>query len=477
MDDFAEADFALKLLIEKKRLKPRTLVIYQSGLVNKLLSKVLNFSQKDIVLKAFGGLVTELKEKVQALRLRQKIAFGSLSIVSLLGVTILPLNSNSKNLLLFSPVPKELTLLKNTSHEVFGFAPFWTINKLDNVDFNVLTTFAYFGVPLDSDGNFVQDDPGYTTFVSEKATQVFQKAHENGTRVVLTITQMDNFAIENFLSSIQAQDNAINQAVYHVKERGIDGVNVDIEYSGNPGDNFRNEFSLFVKKMTDTMHREIPNSKVTVSVYAASAKEPMLYDINKLAQNSDGIFMMAYDFAQAGSDKAMPTAPLSGHKQGKYFYDIMTAVDDFLKVMPEDKLILGVPYYGYNYPVYEPKIKAETTYYYNGVAQTYTDAQENLNEKNPEIADYFTGWDKDGQVGWKAYFDDYSGSWRMLFLEDERSLKLKYAFAKEKGLSGVGIWALGFDSNRKELWNLLRKEFGAKIANKEVTDKPIKDNI
>src|SRR5581483_1892320 len=34
--------------------------------------------------------------------------------------------------------------VKKTQYEVFGFAPYWTIKKLDNVDFDVLTTFAYF---------------------------------------------------------------------------------------------------------------------------------------------------------------------------------------------------------------------------------------------------------------------------------------------------------------------------------------------
>lgn len=43
------------------------------------------------------------------------------------------------------------------SKEIFGFAPFWTFDKLDNVDFNILTTFAYFGVEVDSEGNLDRD--------------------------------------------------------------------------------------------------------------------------------------------------------------------------------------------------------------------------------------------------------------------------------------------------------------------------------
>ncbi len=200
-------------------------------------------------------------------------------------------------------------------YEVFGFAPFWTINKLDNVDFNTLTTFAYFGVPVNSDGSLDKEDYGYTVFTSKKATDVFKKAHAHGTRVVLTITQMDNDTIDAFLSDEEAQSIAIEQAVHEVKERGIDGINVDFEYVGNPGKEKRDAFSVFVKKITERMHKEVEGSRVTVSVYASSASSPKLYDISAIADGSDGIFMMAYDFAVAGSEQATPTAPLYGKKK------------------------------------------------------------------------------------------------------------------------------------------------------------------
>lgn len=364
-------------------------------------------------------------------------------------------------------------------NEVFGFAPYWNIDKLNNVDFNTLTTLAYFGVIIDGNGNIVKDDPGYTTFESQKATNLFTKAHQNGTRVVLTMVQMQNQEIENLMDSPDAQNNAISQVISEVKGRGIDGVNVDFEYQGDPGQTYRDEFSQFVKNLTDRIHQEVPDSKVTVSVYASAVKEPKIYDIGKLSQNSDGIFMMAYDFANTQSQNAIPTAPLYGYKQGKYWYDISTAVDDFLTVMPSDKLILGVPWYGYNYPVYTPQIEAQTisSYYWGetAVAQTYENAKDNIQPN--EVSNYTTGWDNLGEVGWKAYFDQATYTWRMIFLDDSKSLGLKYDFAKEKNLAGVGIWALGFDNGSNELWKLLQEKFGQKIADINISKKPINTNI
>ncbi len=367
-----------------------------------------------------------------------------------------------------SDTKPSLTPLKETKkgYQVYGYAPHWTFNKLDDVDFDVLTTFAYFGVPMQSDGSLDRQDKGYEVFKSDKATQIFQKAHDAGTKVNLTVTLMDNDQILSFLDSQQAQDTAVNEIVTEVQARGIDGVSIDVEYVGRPDPSYRAKFSNFVAAVTNKLHREIPGSQVTVAVYALSAKQPQLYDIAALGQSADSIFMMAYDFSVKGSKTSSPTAPLFGHKEGKYAYDIATAVEDFLKVMPAEKLILGVPYYGYNYVVYTPTVKSKTrpagSWKGGPSVQTYAIAQSNVNANMSGINDYQEGWDDDAQVGWRAYKLANTNTWRMIFVEDEKSLGIKYDYAKSQNLGGVGIWALGFDHGHTELWTLLHTKFGAK---------------
>lgn len=385
---------------------------------------------------------------------------------------------------ILSPLmPLEPLKGEKKGYEVFGFAPYWTINKLEDVDYGTLTTLAYFGMEIDGSGDIVKDDPGYTAFQGKRATEVFKKAHASGTRVVLTITQMENDSIEELLSDKDAQENAITQSISEVKKRGIDGINVDFEYIGNPGSEKKDAFSGFVKNLTERIHREVPGSKVTVSVYASSAKpgQHKLYDISALGNDADGIFMMAYDFAVAGAENATPTAPLYGKKEGKYAYDVATAVEDFLKVMPSNKLILGVPYYGYNYLTYSPEIKAQTrpSYTWRGRphAQTYTLAQNEITPDMDGIDGYKTGWDDVGKVSWKAYRDIETDTWRMIFLDDTKSLGIKYDFAKSKNLAGVGMWALGFDNGRTELWSVLREKFGTKYADARIVNKAINEDM
>lgn len=363
------------------------------------------------------------------------------------------------------------TTQKNT-YEVFGFAPYWTLGKMDNVDFSVLTTLAYFGIGINPDGTLDETSPGYSKFYSDTATQLFQKAHQNGTRVVLTVTQMDNDTISTFLQDGEAQKSAIKSIINTVKARGIDGVNVDFEYVGTTDVQMKHNFSKFVGNLANELHTELTGSYITVSVYASSANGQKLYDLPTLSSASDGIFMMAYDFATSGSDNAMPTAPLYGYKEGKYWYDISTAVSDFLTQMPKEKLILGLPWYGYDYPVASPAIKAQKDYgYYSYYWYRGRRYRTFIGREGAYAATYATaknvtpdmqGWDEVAQVGWEAYKS--SDGWRMIFLDDERSLAVKYDFAKDKGLGGVGMWALGFDDGKTELWQLLENKFGKKLV-------------
>lgn len=428
---------------------------------------------------------SKIWRKITSLLQTKQRRYLAASIVDLGLILVILLNGFKPAQRLISPLISPLLPLHSLTSgkggwEVFGFAPYFTFDKLDNVDFRVLTTLAYFGVPVGGDGNLDKDGIPYQTFTSDKATNLFKKAHFNGTRVVLTLTQMQNQPIKDLMDDLEAQERVILQSVEEVENRGIDGLNVDFEYSGDPGQEYRDKFSKFIQNLSSQMHQKIPNSKVTVSVYASAVKEPKIYDISKLSQFSDGIFMMAYDFATVAADSAIPTAPLHGHDSGKYWYDIATAVSDFLSLMSPDKLILGVPYYGYNYLVYSPDVKAETRPWYSWRGKPKTVFYSSLDNIKPDMdgVDQFKqGWDSDGQVGYKAYHLTSTDTWRIVFMEDTKSLSLKYDFAKDKHLKGVGMWALGFDQDKQELWDLLLEKFGSKVADSGLIKKGINGKI
>jgi spore germination protein YaaH len=333
--------------------------------------------------------------------------------------------------------------------EVIAFAPYWTIPADHEVEFQTLTTLAYFDIPLLPSGDLDTQSKGYRNLFTPKTQQLLQAARNNQVHVGMTISLMDNDSITAFLEQPD-WSATMQQMTALLRSTGSDTLVIDIEYTGTPSPHLKDRFTEFVAQTSQTLQVNDDRYRVITAVYASAARQPMLYDVQQLSQHSNYMFMMAYDFATTSATTAMPTAPLYGHKEGLYWYDIATAVDDFLKLMPREKLILGVPYYGYNYALAdEPGVKANLRTG-QAFAQTVKSVEENV---NPRIISQ--GWDNAGKVGWKAYRDPQTAALRIIFSEDERSLREKYLFAANKQLAGVGMWALGFDNNRKELWNLL----------------------
>ncbi|HEX6474641.1 MAG TPA: hypothetical protein VF114_06100, partial [Candidatus Limnocylindria bacterium] len=81
--------------------------------------------------------------------------------------------------------------------EVFGFLPYWmlTDSALASMNYQMVSTIAYFSVNANKDGNLVKGAPGdpstgWAGWTSSSMTDVINRAHANGVKVVLTVTMM-----------------------------------------------------------------------------------------------------------------------------------------------------------------------------------------------------------------------------------------------------------------------------------------------
>ena len=77
--------------------------------------------------------------------------------------------------------------------EVMGFLPYWEVNDAV-LDYEVLSTIAYFSVGADRNGNLLKANAdgtpttGWRGWTSSRLTSIINAAHAKGTRVVLTIS-------------------------------------------------------------------------------------------------------------------------------------------------------------------------------------------------------------------------------------------------------------------------------------------------
>jgi spore germination protein YaaH len=433
-----------------------------SGLVNGLVGMSL------FVL--IGGLIASeplssaiLSRAIEAARLTQVNAVSGLADGNTIRLSLSPkenqVSSNKSqksttstvSTTVAEPTPAPVAQ-PSPSREVFGFLPYWFVDSAaDNLDFSLLTTLAYFDIPINGDGSLDTLSNGWQKLQSPTAQDTLRRATSSNVRVVLTYSSFDNEHIESIATNEEVRNSAVTNMVNFAKSQGAQGANIDFEYVGDPDAHVREGFSNFVEQAVERFHAEIPSSQVTVSMYAISAKMERLYQVDRLADASDGLFIMAYDFYTAGSSNAGPVAPLTGAPD-TYWYDITSSLNDFATAgVPATKMILGVPYYGYDWPTADHSPQStvlpgpRNTANYSGVQRVLAAGE---GERR---------WDNVAQVPYLVYQED--GVNRIAYYDDVESLGKKYDLVNERNLKGAGIWALGQDGDHKELWDLLRTKF------------------
>jgi len=346
---------------------------------------------------------------------------------------------------------------KRLQYEVFGYLPYWNFDKIPLLHLDLLSTIAYFALEIDPiSGEFLKTGAYWNNWNSPEMAGLIERANKSRTDILVTVKLFENGPIEQFLYCGKCRDKTIAETVKEIKEKKAQGVNVDFEYLGTPEGEVVIRFAQFMRDLADAVHKEIPNSKVSMATYATSAREERIHHVELVGQFIDYVFIMGYDFFRPSSTNAGPVSPLTGVE--KYGFDLRTSVEDFLKKIPAEKIVLGVPYYGYDWPV-EGRTPNSKVLEYNdtngtiGVSYYYNSAND------PNVNLNSTAWDFDAQVPFYSYYDQEKKIWRQVYYENARSLGMKYDYIKSKKIRGVGIWALGFDGDRPELWDLLEQKF------------------
>jgi len=102
--------------------------------------------------------------------------------------------------------------------------------------------------------------------------------------------------------------------------------------------------------------------------------------------------------------------------------------------VPPSKVILGVPFYGYEWPTDGGYLGASTT----GAPTPLTYAQ-------IASSSWPVYWDSFSSTPWTSF--QVAGQWYEVYYDDPTSLSLKADLSNFFSLRGVGVWALGMDGN------------------------------
>jgi chitinase len=334
------------------------------------------------------------------------------------------------------------------SHEVYGYLPYWRLNSATagQLDYGLLTTIAFFGLGIKATGDIDMAWRGSVAYMSADAVAVTNAAHAKGVRVVPTFQLFDSgnlTKMKAFLGSATAQSRFIAQALDLMASRAADGANFDFEpmlAAQTP------QYLAFLARFNAAMDARFPNATL---VNASSAGAPSAL-ISGLVPIVDRQFVMTYNYRWTGSTVTGAIAPLDHAAR-----NVQLHMKRFMAYAPKASLILGVPYYGYDWPVTgtspNATVRADKTKYGAVTSVTYASAK-NFLAAHPEVVRLY---DEAEGSSYYSYWDSSHATWRQVYFEDERSAAAKYEYAIATGFAGVGIWTLGNDAGYGEMWHAL----------------------
>ena len=308
-----------------------------------------------------------------------------------------------------APTPTPAAQDDTDRKEVVAWIPYWdqalaVKSAIDHRD--TLTGVSLFWYGLSSDGRVV-------AFPGAENNDVLVALRQAGLQVyALVSNDYDAVRVRGVTKNADARAAHVADLV----QRAADYDGIELDYEGlYPAD--RDAYSALVAELADALHAI--GKRLVLAVHASTGPKdnwagPGGHDLKALGQSADELRIMAYDYHWMTSQPG-PVSPISW-------------VERVLKYattqVPRFKLLLGVPFYGYDWGPGNTR------------AVEWTDVQAILSKFKITPTD-----NGDGSGPHFTYIS--GGAKREVWFEDEQSLAARVDLAQEYGLKGIAAWRLG----------------------------------
>lgn len=254
---------------------------------------------------------------------------------------------------------------------------------------------------------------------------MLETAAEFGRASVLTLTPLgpdgrfNNNLIHEMLQNEESRERLMEELLDEMQGRGFSGVDVDFEYILAED---RDLFTNFVAELRSRLNAEGYRVSVALAPKTSADQPGLLYegkDYRGLGEAADEVLLMTYEWGYKYGPP-MAVAPLNKVRQ---------VVEYALTEIPAEKILLGVPNYGYDWIL--PFVQGESQAVTIGHVEAVQIAIAN---------DVAIQYDETAQSPFFRYERD--GVTHEVWFEDVRSMERKYDLIREYGLRGMGVWQI-----------------------------------
>ena len=278
-----------------------------------------------------------------------------------------------------------------------------------------LTELSIFSYGFTPDGELIPTEDEY----------LLSLAKGYGVAPILVLTPrsgeeaFDNGLINQLVNNPAAVDNIINNLINTMLAKGYSGVNLDFEYIMREN---KQAYVDFTGKLRDAASQYSLTVSVALAPKTSSDQPGLLYegiDYAGLGANADSVLLMTYEWGYTYGPP-MAVAPIGNVKQ---------VLEYGLSQIPNYKIDLGVPNYGYDWPL--PFVQGQTAATVIG----NNEAIEIARRTNSVIL-----YDEPSQTPYFEYTEN--GTDHVVWFEDVRSLQGKIDLINQYNLRGLGYWNL-----------------------------------
>lgn len=330
-------------------------------------------------------------------------------------------------------MPAKSKAVCNLDKVVYGWHPYWIGSAHTNYDWDLLSHFSFFSYDVNASNGNANSTHGWTTSAAVDAALA-----SGNTKVTLCVTLFSSHA--TFFGSTASKQTLITNLINLIQARGAHGVQIDFE--GLPNSQKTN-FANWMVDLSTQMKAVIPGAEISTVLYAVDWND--VFDFTIMNAAVDHFIIMGYAYYYQGSGSAGPCDPLY-HFGSTYNYSLSRSITYYIdKGCPRNKLVMGLPYYGYEWPTVSTTVPSNTTG--SGNARTYQVV------KNNSSGDYIPGNYQYDQDSYSDIYTYTNATPEQTFITLENGFNKRLDHIRKSGIAGMGIWALGYDDGYTELWD------------------------